>query len=434
MKNKIISVLTASATLAAAMSPSFTVSSEDTSSASAIRIMSVGDSITDGYTSEYTGSYRKFIYHGLTELGYGIDMVGSKGGGWTPVYTDEETGESFEYDNDNTGYSGYSIVSYPGRSGIYETLQETNCLAETVPDIVTLQIGTNDVLDKHDIDSSGDRLSTLITYILDNIPDDSALFVTTIPYLDPNRSDVYSWFDNYRHSDDWQTQYSDDEVEVAVKETVDKYNSIVKATVEEISVSHSNIYFADVNSAITDVKTQLFDGVHPNNTGYKAMGAYWTTVLDSYIKGEGSSEVTTSTTATTAATETTTTTTVTSETETSTTTTTAAETTSETTTVTETTTANKFVSENGYKVADILKLTFHLTQKNKSMTLTAEDSERLDMDKNGVLDIFDLVLLRRELLGVGAAVYEKLGGNLYEPETWTNNEGDGEFIITGVYS
>lgn len=99
--------------------------------------MCVGDSITDGFGTD--GSYRKFIYQGLTEKGYKIDMVGAKGGGWTPSYKDEETGETFEYDDENTGYSAYAIKAYQGRSGIFETLQSTGCLS-TNPDIITLQI------------------------------------------------------------------------------------------------------------------------------------------------------------------------------------------------------------------------------------------------------------------------------------------------------
>ena len=38
-----------------------------------IKIMCVGDSITDGYG--IPGSYRKFLYHGLTQKGYNIDMI-----------------------------------------------------------------------------------------------------------------------------------------------------------------------------------------------------------------------------------------------------------------------------------------------------------------------------------------------------------------------
>ena len=39
------------------------------------------------------------------------------------------------------------------------------------------------------------------------------LFITTIPALDPNREDVYTWFPNYRNSDDSQTLYTDKQVE-----------------------------------------------------------------------------------------------------------------------------------------------------------------------------------------------------------------------------
>lgn len=110
-----------------------------------IKIMCVGDSITDGYG--IPGSYRKFLYHGLTQKGYNIDMVGSKSS-LEGKYTDETTGETWEYDDDNTGYSTYSIKSYRGRNGIYDTLKETNCLSQK-PDIVILQIGTNNIIDKH---------------------------------------------------------------------------------------------------------------------------------------------------------------------------------------------------------------------------------------------------------------------------------------------
>ena len=44
-----------------------------------IKIMCIGDSITDGFGIE--GSYRKFLYNGLTKKGYNINMIGSKNGG-----------------------------------------------------------------------------------------------------------------------------------------------------------------------------------------------------------------------------------------------------------------------------------------------------------------------------------------------------------------
>ncbi|MDE5569383.1 MAG: hypothetical protein K2I82_01855, partial [Ruminococcus sp.] len=326
---KFISAVSAAALIISSL-PAMNTVSKVSAEDDAIKIMCIGDSITDGYTYEYTGSYRKFIYHNLTEMGYNVDMVGSKGGGWTPSYTDEGTGETWEFDNDNTGYSGYAIKEYSGRSGIYETLISTNCLAQTQPDIVTLQIGTNDIIDNHDIDTAGERLEVLVDYILDNIPEDSTLFISPIPPLDPNRGDVYDWFGNYRHSADWSEQYDDAMAEMNVEIALMQYNTQVMALATRKQQEGRNVVFSEAAWEITDVKTQLFDGVHPNNAGYKAMGDKWTAVIDDYLKGDSPVESTTTTTAT----ETTTTATTTVTTETSTTTT---ETTAEITTVQTTT-------------------------------------------------------------------------------------------------
>ena len=247
---------------------------------SPIKIMCVGDSITDGYG--IPGSYRKFLYHGLTQKGYNIDMIGSKSG-LEGKYTDETTGESWEYDDDNIGYSAYAIKSYRGRNGIYETLKETNCLSQN-PDIVILQIGTNNVIDKHDQAENSKDFETLIDYILQNIPENSVLFVTTIPPLDPNRQEVYSWFSNYRHSSDWQKTYSDEEVQKNVEAFLKYYNSDITSRVNLRREKGQNIRAANANSAITDVKSQLMDGVHPNNKGYKLIGEYWIEVIGEYIK------------------------------------------------------------------------------------------------------------------------------------------------------
>ncbi|MBP3242637.1 MAG: hypothetical protein J6L99_02135 [Ruminococcus sp.] len=368
---KIISAISASALAVSALSIFSAPAADDSDT---VKIMCIGDSITDGYTSDYAGSYRKFIYNQLTEKGYSIDMVGNKdeSGEWLSTYTDPETGETFSYDNANTGYSGYTIKSFGGRMGIYETLESSGCLEATSPDIVTLQIGTNDVIDCYEMDSAGERLGSLVEYILANIPDTSALFVTTIPDLDPNREEVYNWFGNYRHSADWQVQYDDETAENAVKQTIKDYNAQVEAVVKEMQAQHSNLYFADVNSVITDVKTQLFDGVHPNNTGYKAMGTYWAGMLDNYLGGTiapvtGTSTATTTNTTTTS--DTTTTTAV-------------------TTTTTTTTTP-----ETVYRAADLVKLCHYLLGE-KEYALTGEEFWKYDADGSGKVNAFDLAEMR----------------------------------------
>ncbi len=252
----------------------------------AVRILSVGDSITDGYGTD--GSYRKFLYRELTDEGWSVDMTGPNWSWGDAEYTDEVSGETFSYDAAHCGFSGYAIEEYSGRSGIRETVTNGNYLEKYSPDIVILQIGTNDVIDNHDIDSAGKRLDTLVTYILDNISEDAALFVTTIPDLDPNREDVYAWFSAYRHSADWSVNFSDEEAEAAVHSQVAAYNSQVRELVAEKQKSGvRNIYSGDIFSVLDDVSTQLKDGVHPNNTGYRLMGKYWAGVIEDYLSGAG---------------------------------------------------------------------------------------------------------------------------------------------------
>ena len=252
-----------------------------------IKILPIGDSITDGYGTE--GSYRKFLYHELTEAGYSIDMTGPNASWGDGEYTDPSTGAFFKYDAAHCGYSGYAIEEYPGRNGILETLKNGDYVNQYDPDIVILQIGTNDIIDNHEISTAGKRLDTLVSYILENIDEDDALFVTTIPDLDPNREGVYDWFANYRHLADW-TPVSDVNAEKWVGDQIAEYNGQVKALVESKQKSGvKNIYFGDVNHTITDVKSYLKDGVHPNDTGYKQMGIYWAGVIKEYLENHASS-------------------------------------------------------------------------------------------------------------------------------------------------
>lgn len=387
---KFISVVSAVALLISSI-PAMNTVSQVSAEDDAIKIMCIGDSITDGYTSEYVGSYRKFIYHNLTEIGYNVDMVGSKDGGWTPTYTDEETGETWSFDNDNTGYSGYAIKEYSERSGIYETLISTDCLAKTKPDIVTLQIGTNDVIDNHDIDTAGERLEVLVDYILDNIPQDATLFISPIPPLDPNRSEVYDWFGNYRHSADWSEQYDDAMAEMNVEISLMQYNTQVMAVASKKKQEGKNVVFSEAAFEITDVETQLFDGVHPNNAGYKAMGEKWADTIDKYLKENSTAESTTTTTASTT-------------------------TTVETTTSTQTTTTDFVLipfetttvpsEENKpFNIGDLVKLMYYVL--DCPIEYSEDEIKRYDLNNDSRIDVFDVILMRTAVIGNVEKLLEK---------------------------
>ena len=86
-----------------------------------VKIMALGDSITDGYWTG--GGYRKYLYHELEEMGYSnIDMVGPKGSNSESF---QYQGQTVAYDGNYAGYSGYAIQYITGtetRQGILETI------------------------------------------------------------------------------------------------------------------------------------------------------------------------------------------------------------------------------------------------------------------------------------------------------------------------
>lgn len=245
-------------------------SSADTDDTS-IKILPVGDSITDGYWE--SGSYRKYLYNYLIENGFNIDMVGNKG-------MDLETSNDISYDGNYCAYSGYAIQHITGteeRQGIYEVLVNENIMETYNPDIVLLQIGTNDVLSAYN-DGIIDRLENLVDYIISYMEQDDTLFVTTIPNFDVSVLNDAGWLWAYG----WGVP--NDELTNTIQSYIDSYNSSIKDLVlKKQSEGNTHIQFADINSVV-DYSTNLYDGVHPNEVGYQKMGEYWSNVLTSYIK------------------------------------------------------------------------------------------------------------------------------------------------------
>ena len=276
----------------------------------AVKILSLGDSITDGYWT--SGAYRKYMYHDLEQMGYNIDMVGPKGGN-SNTFT--YNGQSVSYDDNNAGYSGYAIqemTTKEHRSGILETIQGTwyngqNMIAAYQPDIVLLQIGTNDILSNYN-DGITDRLENLVNVILQDLDADSTVFVSTIPDIDAyTRAD---WLGSYGINAWGSTQEEKDQLMETVTGCIDTYNTSIYNLVLKMQGEGKNVQFADINSVV-DYQTDLHDGVHPNEAGYENMGNYWAGLLNDFFQSNGTNPkpVTTTTTTQPAVTTTTTTTT-----------------------------------------------------------------------------------------------------------------------------
>ena len=281
-----------------------------------VKIIAMGDSITHGYINGDNG-YRKYFCYGLQQNGItNFDMVGPNND-WIDSTTYDWNGTTITYDPAHAGYSGYAIQKIGSRQGLQETIFDTtyingdvsgNMMKAYQPDVIMLQIGTNDILDAQ-LTGIGDRLEELVDKLLPYVSGDGqVLYLASIPNIDAIKR--YDWLGAY----EWNygvSHESDPEKFVAtVQAAVDDYNTIVKNLVAKKQAEGAHIEFSDINSTITISTGDLEDGVHPSEQGYAKMGQYWSNLLtETYFHGTVTPTTTPTTTATTTTTTETTTTT-----------------------------------------------------------------------------------------------------------------------------
>ncbi|MGN1403321.1 MAG: GDSL-type esterase/lipase family protein [Ruminococcus sp.] len=407
MKRRILSVCTALCALVSLSGIGISSSLSSAADTEPVRILAMGDSITDGYINGDNG-YRKYLCYHLQQQGFtNFDMVGPNNN-WTDTATYDYNGTTITYDPAHAGYSGYAIQAMSGRSGIMETVFDQtyygtdgttgNMLEVYDPDMILLQIGTNDLLDAKG-EGAPERLEELVDKIALYLDEGDVLFLASVPEIDVEvRNDwlgAYQWTYNI-------PSYADDPVTYTetVERCVDEYNAAVEALVEKKQAEGMNIRFADINSVV-DMKTGLYDGVHPNEDGYACMGQYWSEQILAYLNG--TEPVTTTTATEEQPTETVTETTTVSETVTTEETADTTTETSEETTETEITTDTQepflltgdVTLDESINLADAVLLCHYLLGQD---TLSYEAYQCADMTGDAVVNGFDLAALRQYLL------------------------------------
>lgn len=183
-----------------------------------IKIMPLGDSITDGFNTP--GGYRIKLWSNIKNAGYSIDFVGSQTNG--PA----ELG-----DKNHEGYSGWKIEQIDA--------EINGWMNAAKPDIVLLHIGTNNIAFGGGNYESA--LGALFDKICAKLPDGGKLYVAKIVPL----------------------SFSD----------VSGFNNQVAAAVKKSSDAGKPVYLVDMYSALTTA--DLGDGVHPSLTGYNKMADVW---------------------------------------------------------------------------------------------------------------------------------------------------------------
>ncbi|KNY25208.1 glycosyl hydrolase family 8 [Pseudobacteroides cellulosolvens] len=185
-----------------------------------IKVMPLGDSITDGLT--VPGGYRIKLWQQITSNGFKVDFVGSMSNG------PSELG-----DKNHEGHSGWTISQIDTNINTWMDTYK--------PQIVLLHIGTNDMYQTPS--GAPDRLGTLIDKICAKLPTGGKLYVSDIIPFPMSASNVTA------------------------------YNAKIPGVVQQKASAGKPVYFVEMYKALTS--NDLADGVHPNATGYNKMADVW---------------------------------------------------------------------------------------------------------------------------------------------------------------
>ncbi|WP_406161475.1 ricin-type beta-trefoil lectin domain protein [Streptomyces sp. NBC_00882] len=183
-----------------------------------LRVMPLGDSITWGVGSSTGNGYRGPLWDELATDGHPLDFVGTGRGGSMS-------------DPDNEGHSGYRIDQIAALADA--------SLTRYRPNVVTLEIGTNDLGGSYQPSTAADRLRSLVNQITADVPDATVLVASLIV----------------------STSGSEEQYRGA-------YNQAIPQIVSDAQAAGKRVAYVDMSSLTT---ADLADAVHPNDAGYQKM-------------------------------------------------------------------------------------------------------------------------------------------------------------------
>jgi lysophospholipase L1-like esterase len=213
----------------------------------AVRIMPVGDSITEG---KYTqGGYRKPLYDLLKSNGYDVTFVGKEDDG------EPQNDTGFSKGMENPNHEGYGsarigMLLGGGTTEKHTALPIGTSLANDKPDVVLVMLGTNDIFGITATEKMRATMDKLISTIFQDDPNVTVVLASIPPIA-----------------------------KIAARDAdVDAYNAVLPGIVQEQKALGHNIEFADIHSVVTPADLSG-DKVHPSAAGYQKMAALWYSVL-----------------------------------------------------------------------------------------------------------------------------------------------------------
>ncbi|KAI1120810.1 carbohydrate esterase family 3 protein [Nemania abortiva] len=190
-----------------------------------LRIMPLGASITYGYTSNDGNGYRKFLRDMIVNNGNLVNMVGSRRNGTME-------------DNDVEGWPGDIIDQVRAKANA--------ALPKYKPNLVLLNVGTNDCTGNVDLANAGKRMSSLIDDIYKGSPRATIILSTLLVRSDASK-----------------------------QKCVVDLNNQFKTVAAAQRANGRRLVLVDMQPPAGPTTAQLVDGTHPTEAGYAKMATIW---------------------------------------------------------------------------------------------------------------------------------------------------------------
>ena len=234
--------------------------SSNTTAEKKIKILPLGNSITNG--TDKFNSYRRDLWKLLAKAGLNVDFIGS----WNKHHMGGEVPDS-DFDMDHEGHSGWTVANMfsppswdSARGNIYQWL------TRYTPDIVLVELGTNDVFQCRKPADIIEDMQKLIAVLRANNPS-VKIFIAQIPPLGIKWRDKNLCGNNYTYDS-----------------TIKVLNGMIASLCRSAGKSESPVVAVDQYSGI-DPAVNMYDDIHPNAIGEAVMAKRWFDAIYKWLPG-----------------------------------------------------------------------------------------------------------------------------------------------------
>src|ERR1017187_6734913 len=231
-------------------------------SAHPLKIMAVGDSITDDCA--YNGAWRQYLQPLLETNGYAFTFIGrewsSASGSFTKTNHEGMCGAVIA----PPGLMTTPVHGYAG-TNVYLLKTVADALTNAQPDVVLVLIGVNDVGRGRDpgLTATND-MAHLLDLIFSNAPNANVIIAKVTSTL--------------KAVNVGGLNYSTYAAKIPI------YNAALQGLVNQRRSTGQNVFLADMYSVV-DTATMSSDGLHPNPSGLQVVAGEWLTRIQSITLG-----------------------------------------------------------------------------------------------------------------------------------------------------